>query len=60
MVMSRAAPGKKTTLGNARGRVQERLFPQSVRACSQISHYSLELYPSYQRISPSLQFKPTD
>ena len=60
MVMSRAAPGKKARLGNARGRAQERLFPQSVSACSQISHYSLELYPSYQRISPSLQFKPTD
>lgn len=60
MVMSRATPGKTQTLGNARGRVQERLFPQSVRACSQISHYSLERYPNYQKTSPSLQFKPTD
>jgi len=60
MVMSRAAPGTIPTLENARGRVQDRLFPQSVRACSQISHYSLERYPNYQKTSPSLQFKPTD
>lgn len=60
MVMSRAAPGRIPTLENARGRVQDRLFPQSVRACSQISHYSLEGHPNYQRTPPSLQFKPTD